>query len=327
MWIDLAGTIYKQGKCDSIVYDYRSYSDAQIKQMMYYWIFYKVLNAAPTIFVASYISINLTYQSLIKFFDSMILSQGMSHKTKLKKIWNINDEFDVFYCHSDILYVLDLFQNSSNLESKNNSSELGKNIKAFNKIFNNTSSSNYIRSENSKVELKKSFFRKFIYDWNDNFKFTSRFVNTHIVAFLALFHFSMFILYYLIFLVLLIQKNTSFIDFNNLADLTVADIICALGTDFCIADLTWPLPIPKALTEFGAAFIPSINALFITPFFGALLICTIQVFLGIRDTKKHLIQIYKGKCVYLRPINSLTNASIAGSSFHYGGYLTGYLIW
>jgi hypothetical protein len=31
--------------------------------------------------------------------------------------------------------------------------------------------------------------------------------------------------------------------------------------------------------------------------------------------------------VYLPPIKQLKNKSIAGSSFHYGGYLTGYLIW
>ena len=117
------------------------------------------------------------------------------------------------------------------------------------------------------------------------------------------------------------------INFNALGNLTFGDVLCALGSDFCIIELNWPLPIPNFFTQFDSTVIPSSNSLFIVPFFGALLVSTIQVFLGIRDTKKHLIEIYKGKCVYLPPIKQLKNKSIAGSSFHYGGYLTGYLIW
>ena len=42
---------------------------------------------------------------------------------------------------------------------------------------------------------------------------------------------------------------------------------------------------------------------------------------------RHLLEIFKGKCHYLPPVNTLSNSKIAGSSFHYGGYLTGFLIW
>ena len=42
---------------------------------------------------------------------------------------------------------------------------------------------------------------------------------------------------------------------------------------------------------------------------------------------RHLIEIFKGKCHYLPPMSTVSNAKIAGSSFHYGGYLTGFLLW
>ena len=160
-------------------------------------------------------------------------------------------------------YVLDLFHNPEKSDDKKN--ELKKNIKAFNKLFNNSIAKHEENFEGEKS--KKSFFRKNIYDWNENFRFTSRFVNTHVVAYLALFHFSMFILYYLIYLVLLIQQNISLINFNALANITVGDVLCALGSDFCIIDLNWPLPIPSVFTQFNSSFIPSSNSLFVVPFF------------------------------------------------------------
>jgi hypothetical protein len=40
-----------------------------------------------------------------------------------------------------------------------------------------------------------------------------------------------------------------------------------------------------------------------------------------------LLEIFKGKCDFLHKKCTLTNEYIAGSSFHYGGYLTGYVIW
>jgi hypothetical protein len=114
------------------------------------------------------------------------------------KICKNKDDYEIFYCHSDILNVLDLFHEPEKMCDKK--SDMKKNIKAFNKLFNNVS---FKREENSEGEKsKKSFFRKNVYDWNENFKFTSRFINIHVVAYLALFHFSIFILYYLIYLVL-----------------------------------------------------------------------------------------------------------------------------
>ena len=311
MWLDLANTVYIQGKCDSITYD--DLSDGDIKRMVGYWIGYKVVNVIPTLFFSSYLAINLSYRSLITLFQKHRLT--------------IDDDYEVFYAPTDILFVIDVFNNKQRKKDDNN-------LEIFTNIFNKVSHGAKItlpaveEVHTVRVDGKlKAFIRRFIYDWSHCFKFTSRFVNTQIVAYLALYHFSMFILYYLVYVDLLIQNNLSMIDFNNLANLTVGDITCWFGEDFCLQDLSWPLPIPKTIVTFGPSFIPSINALLITPFFGALFVCSIQLFIGICDTKKHLMEIYKGKCTYLPPIKELSNASIASSSFHYGGYLTGYLIW
>ena len=131
-----------------------------------------------------------------------------------------------------------------------------------------------------------SKFRSLVYDWNPNFKFSSRFINTHVVAYIALFHFSMFILYELVYWDLLFQSFPQLFDFNALANVTIGDLLCNFGEEFCIPDLAWPLPIPPKLVKFGKEIIPSLNCLFFLPFFGALVICTIQVFIGISDTKK-----------------------------------------
>ena len=315
MWTDLANTIYIQGKCDSVTYN--GLDDDTIKQIVDYWIGYKVVNVIPTLFFSCYLAINLSYRSIVTLFEK-------KHQKCM-----IDDDYEVFYSHSDILYVLDLLNNKQRKDE--NLKEFEKDLKVFTKIFNNLyrpNASTVADESDEEEEMKKlSFFKKHIYNWQDTFKFTSRFVNTHIVAYLALYHFSMFILFYLVWLVLYLQQHLNYLNFDNLSNVTIGQLTCLLGPEFCLEGLDIPLPIPKTFVIFGPSFIPSINALFIVPLFGALLICVFQIFFGIRDSKKHLIQIYKGKCTYLPPIRKLANATIAGSSFHYGGYLTGYLIW
>ena len=71
----------------------------------------------------------------------------------------------------------------------------------------------------------------------------------------------------------------------------------------------------------------SLKTVLLLPFFISLLISVIQVFKGMSNTKKHLMEVYKGKCAYLPPSNTLSNPSIASNYFHMGGYLSGYLIW
>lgn len=62
------------------------------------------------------------------------------------------------------------------------------------------------------------------------------------------------------------------------------------------------------------------NSILMFPLFATLFICLIQQFLSIRECKQHLIELYKGKCVYIKKLKSMNNSSISESSFHFGGY-------
>ena len=296
--------------------------------MIAYWISYKVINVIPAIAVSTFIVIKLTYQTIYMFISSI---KNINRKSNIFcELCYINDKYENIYCHTDILYVLDLFHNP--IHYKTHGSTIGKDVRVFNKIFNNISNNkviddktNLVNDSEPEVEPKKSFFQKHIYEWNDNFKFTSRFINSHVVAFLALFHFSMYLLYKLVYFALFLKRNPNYIDLGYLSTFSMGDVTCAFGETYCLTDFKWPLPIPN--TYHDHSFVPSTDALLIVPFFLALVICTIQLIIGIRNTKKNLLEIYKGTCESLPPRNSLTNKKIAGKSFNYGGYLTGYLIW
>ena len=102
MWVDLTNTVYKQGKCDSITYNYHGNSDDTIKQMIYYWIFYKVINVIPTICVASYITINLTYRAIVTLVTK-IKDNRKYKKANMCQICNFENDYEIFYCHSGLL--------------------------------------------------------------------------------------------------------------------------------------------------------------------------------------------------------------------------------
>jgi hypothetical protein len=332
MWVDLADTIYQQGKCESFAYE--SEDLEADKNIIFYWIAYKVLNVVPTVFLATYIAVNLTYRALVSV-KRIFKRNGRKPACML---CNINDDYEIIYSHSDILYVLNLFHNQENCQVDD---ELGKNVKVFSRIYRKIACKNEIKKEIQvliedklkvsmfqKIKKKiESLFRKHVYDWHESFRFTSRFVNCHVVALLALYHVFMLFLYYLIALLTKISSNLSIIDLQNLRNLTIGDISCFFGEEFCIPELNFRLPLPEAVYKFGPELIPSIYAVVLAPMFAALIVCIVQVFIGIRDSKKHLLEIYKGKCFYLPPIKTLANSSIASSSFHFGGYLVGYLVW
>lgn len=338
MWIDMADTVYQQGKCESIADN--AYTFEYAISSVPYWITYKVLTVVPTIFFSTYVTINLTYRAIITLANKARKKKNVEKRKKCM-FCSIDDDTENIYSHSDILYVLKLFRNRA--EDKH-SNEFKANVEVFTKVFqrfSNTREKSEIKvlttmvDENQIIITKsqrfknkmKYLFKTYIYDWQDTFRFTSRFINTHIVAFLTLYHLAMLFLFYLIDNIVFISNNLSSIDFDNLQNVTFGDISCLIGEDFCIPELNYPLPLPKAVIKFGREFFPSLRSVLLVPFFCALLICTIQVLIGIRDSKRHLLELYKGKCVYLPPIKSLSNASISASSFHYGGYLTGYLIW
>ena len=188
MYIDYAVMIYQQSSCDENVFFLIDVYESNID----YWIFYKVFSLIPNTFLASYLLIILTIRSISK-----------------KKILKMDDSEKV-YSYSDIIYVLELFRSKQQISRESTN---GRNIRIFSKMFRKISNidreyeviANSVledQLELSKIEKLKSkmkyFFKNYIYDWQESFRFSSRFVNMHVVALLTLFHISLLLLYFII---------------------------------------------------------------------------------------------------------------------------------
>jgi hypothetical protein len=67
---------------------------------------------------------------------------------------------------------------------------------------------------------------------------------------------------------------------------------------------------PKLKELASINFSNSFEAIFIFPIFAAYVICIIQMFLFIRESRLHLQQLYKGECEFIVKSKNLSNASI-----------------
>jgi len=65
----------------------------------------------------------------------------------------------------------------------------------------------------------------------------------------------------------------------------------------------------------------------IIPVFASLLVCLLQILFLVKDSKTHIKQLYKGECEFVVKAKNVSNASIASASFHFGGYVVGYVVW
>jgi hypothetical protein len=286
MYIDYAVMIYEQCSCQNNVFFLIDFYESKIE----YWIFYKVFSLIPNAFLSSYLLMILTFRLIAK-----------------KKVSIIDDSEKVF-SYSDIIYVLELFLGNKDTDNKSNC----RNIRIFSKMFRKISNideeceltENTVLEHPPELSKKERFkkklkyyFKNYIYEWQDSFRFSSRFLNMHVVALLTLYHISLLLLYFII------AISAKFVYLEN--------ILKKLGINI----------------PFDFALIPSLVSLLIVPFIGSIFICLIQILIGLRETKIHLLELYKGNCSYLPNSKGVSNSTIASSSFHFGGYLTGYLIW
>jgi hypothetical protein len=92
-----------------------------------------------------------------------------------------------------------------------------------------------------------------------------------------------------------------------------------------VKDLPLPAEVIEKLVQVQLG--PSIQAVLIVPLFVSLGMCLLQIYGLSREVKTHLKQLYKGRCDFVRHIREESNARIASDSFHFGGYVTGYLVW
>ena len=257
--IDFLVNIYKYGQCQSI-----SNEDVDIRQAKHYiiyFIIYKLLFALPFTIISSFLLIEQIYKTIFSIIDYVKFRNISSSQTDsfCCKLFDLKDDNEIFYSEYDLNYVSCLLSNK-------------------------------------KESNDKKFLNKYIYDWDQNFKFTSRFLNTITVAIITLYYFVInFGYYFIIYSTALINIIVNLVSLDEKNKKNLAN---------------------------------TLRSLLILPIFLSLIICLVQLFLLVRETRIYLIQLYKGKCEFLKYVDKKKMINEAVSNhFSFGGFLVGYLIW
>ena len=333
-WLDFVNNIYQFSVCSGFYAEIKDEIKSQTadkseyKDRYVYFVIYKSFSSVPFAVFSSFIVISLTYRSIINLMDYMLRNIGnatlQAKLTKQSKdsfccnFLNVNDEHEMIYSKCDIDYVIDLLSGQSELVAK----------KSFKKLKKYTFSVAKVERKDFRAKVE-NILRK-VLSWDNNFRFTSRYMNTLVVSLVVLYYFVLWITYTLAYWsVYLTTYLPDDLDFTN-SEISVGDIFCSISDDFCIEELanfTQKLPVPDKIIQVLPWLRTSIIWVFAAPLIISPLICLLQVFLFSRDLKTHLKQLYKGDCDFVRSAEAIGNASIATASFHFGGYVTGYLVW
>lgn len=171
--------------------------------------------------------------------------------------------------------------------------------------------------------LPLKYVRKFVYDPDTTFRFTSRYCNTLMVAVVALYYVFLYWSYTISMNVsLLVNFLPDFLDTGTLS-INVGQFLCDYVPGACLPALVEAgpisIPLPKKFIKLFPGFKSWILAVFVVPLFASLLVCLIQVFFLVRETKTHLLEMYQGKCEFVKKAKNIPKESIASSSFHFGG--------
>jgi hypothetical protein len=216
-----------------------------------------------------------------------------------KILSQIDDENEIIFCEYDLKHVWSVI---------NRRKSTGKACLDGNK---------------KKMEVKEyilSFFSKLnIYEWHENFKFTSRFLNTIIVSILTLY-------YFVVCFNAFIHKNTEpFLNDENSTE-TIRFYLLIIKSYFDNADDNFDLKNFNTtvynnntkLEEFDMR--TTLYFVLVSPLFLASATCFLHLFLFVRECQKNLVDSYKGKCDLINSSRKkFSNTTIARSSFKFGG--------
>jgi len=355
MWIDLAEVIFQNGKCLTTENVLRSGNIEEAKRELPYIMVYNVLVSIPLCILHSFIVITLTYRTVINLIDFLFRNSSVLTRKELTKsssdsycllACNINDENEIIYSEYDLNHVLNIFDSNKKQTRNNTSFEVSEiDLMDFNR------SLKYCKIVSMK-ETKLKKLMNIIYKTDPNFRFTSRYLNSIMVSFIALYYFwCYFAKSVVIFATFLtkflrqfdqaaltekVEKIASFL--TTPQSLTYGDICQIFPDILCIDSLSavqislpsLPSGLNSTVTTFKQLldhvvrinFESSINAIFIVPLFVAYAICLGQLFMFMRESRMHLKQLYKGECEFVLKAKNLKNGSITSSSFHFGGYFS-----
>jgi hypothetical protein len=279
MLADVGINIYVEGKCegfDDFLEDkeeIRVYGTSRIGKT--------IVKDAPHFFLLSLVTITLWYKAFESIF---LLGKNINPKDKLL----INEDIQ-FFSKYDIKYSFNLLNRKNSNEEENENSEKETKSKG-----------------GAKKKLKR-LFQRFIYKWHNHFKFSSRVLSAHLVAFLALYYFFIEWMFEGIFLIRKLIGTSA-----NLLDLMFGSIFGMF------VDENFSLDFGKIVVNNDHIIGFSLSASF------AYLICNIQCLLGLRSIKYDLIKAYKGKHQSMGKLAS--NVSICNGNSHFTGFLVGFLI-
>ena len=191
MWIDLTEVVFQYGKCN-INNNLLDEDMDEARRELWYSMVYKILFSIPLSIFMSFVVISLTYRTMINLIDFIFRYSSSLTKKELTKsssdtvcctLGNNDDEHEMFYSKFDLQYVLDIFENNKtpNQNDKNKNidnvdvQDLNKNLK-YSKV----------------VCIKETKLKKImniIYRSDPSFRFTSRYINSLMVTFIALYYF------------------------------------------------------------------------------------------------------------------------------------------
>ena len=312
-WIDLFENLYIASVCDSF---YAQTGDVSSKEEVYnkyvYYIVYKIFASIPFSIFQSFIVINLTYRSAISLIDYSIRNRKTNQNNADSFFCNllcVNDEHELIYSKYDIDYVIQL------LHGKENNKRSLKLIKKYDYFKHQTLDSSFL----SKI---LNFLKKKL-DWDDNFRFTARFMNTIVVAVVSLYYFVLYLSYNMAYLGSIVSTYLDtalkFINSVNGLEVNIGQFLCDLSADICIDAFNRSVKLPALPIYHFQDVWSSVIAIFVVPLIASLLICLLQLYLLTRDAKTHIKELYKGTCQFVVKATDIPNASIASSSFHFGG--------
>ncbi len=215
-------------------------------------------------------------------------------------LFNVDDETEIIFSQCDFDYVLNLAN-----EHKNNQKLITSNLAINQTSMNLKSIVKYDQYKYSKVvqikhETKMNkLIKKYVYDWNENFRFTSRFINIISVATVTLYYFVLTLFYfYTIYSEIFINLYTLVLEQFYILQLILNSII----------------------------IIDYLRMVIMIPIFVAAFFSFTQLALLVIETKRYLMEMYKGKCEFITS-KKMSKNKVGIMSLSFGGYLVGFLIW
>lgn len=278
-----------KGKCNT--YDYVSEDNLKVnaKSIQIGKIFFTLLKSLPHFACLSYVASKLS----IKCIKITFKKYSKQNKNKNSR----------FYSYYDIKYCMELIKPKTKLT-------INKNI-CLNTNYQ-THKTSIFKSKNHFLAIKsffKNFISKNIYEWHENFRFTSRLINMHIAAYLLLYNIFFNWLYFLI-----IGFEFAI---NGGFDFEIMGLLAILSNRNQTFNNNTSLQLIKPVYII-ALIVPSVISF---------IICLIQLFLGLKSIKSKLLKLYKGNFEDVALKKFMKNYEIANSNTHLSGFLIGYLAW